>query len=476
VGILQYIINRVPDTEAKQLRGVNHHWRSAVDQNLDALTPSSLMSKLITLRFPNLRLLHLTNCSNVRNRDFKLLSRAGLRLHTLSIGDDVRKPWVSNLGLAWIGQVTTLTSLNLHDCVQLTNRGMEPLRQLRGLAALSLKGCDKINNQGLEVLRHNTALTSLNLAGLVRVSDRGVLHLAALPRLMHLNLGRTRIRDEGMGYLATITSLHELQFDGEAMTDAGLMQLTALSNLQMLALRECPQITGDALSALVPRLPALQSLDLFQSYEFDDQQLSKCLDFLGSLTSLDLRGTEVSEGGIQQLARLHNLQKLCLAPKHELRVEHTLFSSLSHLTQLTSLAINNCSVSFDLISSLMHLKLLRELDVSNEGKQVLMRTPENVAVEEPAAEEPVNDGAIRAMTHITSLTSLDLSRRFVHEEQLNTLAEQLPRLRALYVVGCPVVEQTLQAMQRRFPELQIHRKPHPHDSAHSSAGSEHSWA
>lgn len=118
----------------------------------------------------------------------------------------------------------------------------------------------------------------------------------------------------------------------------------------------------------MPQLSSLQSLDLFQSYEFDDSQLAKCLDFLGSVTFLDLRGTVVSEEGIQQLARLQNLQKLCLAPKQELRVEHHL-CVISHLTQLTSLAINNCKlVSFDLMESLRHLKLLRELDISNSGQ------------------------------------------------------------------------------------------------------------
>lgn len=64
-----------------------------------------------------------------------------------------------------------------------------------------------------------------------------------------------------------------------------------------------------------------------------------------------------------QLAQLHNLQKLSLAPKQELRVEG--LSGLSCLTQLTSLAIHVQVVSLDLISSLMHLKLLRELDISN---------------------------------------------------------------------------------------------------------------
>lgn len=128
------------------------------------------------------------------------------------------------------------------------------------------------------------------------------------------------------------------------------------------------QVSGDSLSALVPRLSNLQSLDLFQSYDFDDAQLAKCLDFLGSVTFLDLRGTVVSQDGIQQLARLQNLQKLCLAPKTEVRVEQHL-CVVSHLTQLTSLAINNCRlVSFDLMASLAHLKLLRELDISNNGQ------------------------------------------------------------------------------------------------------------
>ncbi len=128
------------------------------------------------------------------------------------------------------------------------------------------------------------------------------------------------------------------------------------------------QVTGDSLSVLVPQLSNLQSLDLFQSYDFDDVQLSKCLDFLGSVTFLDLRGTVVSEEGIQQLARLQNLQKLCLASKTEVRVEQHL-CVVSHLTQLTSLAINNCRlVSFDLMASIASLKLLRELDISNNGQ------------------------------------------------------------------------------------------------------------
>mmetsp|Transcript_2423 Transcript_2423/g.6163 ORF Transcript_2423/g.6163 Transcript_2423/m.6163 type:complete len:680 (-) Transcript_2423:1220-3259(-) len=470
VGVVQAIVSKLADSEVKQLRLVCQHWRAAVDHNLEQLTPSSLKAKQITMRFPNLKMLHLTNCANVRNRDLKLLSSSGLRLHTLLLGDDANKPWVTNVGLSWIAKIPTLTALTLQDCTQVTNKGLSPLNQLSGLSALSLKGCSRLTNGGLQALQSNTALTSLNLAGCLRVSDKGLLPLSSLPNLLYLHLGNTRVRDEGMQYLARITSLHELHFAREAMTDFGIGQLSTLTNLQTLALRECPQVSGDALSQLVPQLSSLQSLDLFQSYEFDDSQLAKCLDFLGSVTFLDLRGTVVSEEGIQQLARLQNLQKLCLAPKQELRVEHHL-CVISHLTQLTSLAINNCKlVSFDLMESLRHLKLLRELDISNSGQAPVRQQ----AQQEAAPREPVNNEAIKAMASITSLTSIDLSRRSVHEEHLSVLAERLPRLRTLFVVGCPVLYDDLQALQRRFPELVIHRKP-VHDPPMSCSSSDHGF-
>ena len=50
-------------------------------------------------------------------------------------------------------------------------------------------------------------------------------------------------------------------------------------------------------------------------------------------------------------------------------------------------------------------------------------------------------------------------RRPVHDHHLNVLAERLPRLHMLIIVGCPVLYTEVQALQRRFPELIIHRKP-----------------
>lgn len=60
----------------------------------------------------------------------------------------------------------------------------------------------------------------------------------------------------------------------------------------------------------------------------------------------------------------------------------------------------------------------------------------------------------------------------MHEEHLSVLAERLPRLRTLFVVGCPLLFHELQALQKRFPELAIHRKP-VHDPPLSCSSSDH---
>jgi hypothetical protein len=58
-----------------------------------ALRPRVLKLGHMVTRFPHLHALALTQCSNIRNRDFYVLGRAGLRLQALALGDDSSKPW-----------------------------------------------------------------------------------------------------------------------------------------------------------------------------------------------------------------------------------------------------------------------------------------------------------------------------------------------------------------------------------------------
>lgn len=225
-GILQIIVTKLADGDVKHLRLVCKHWQLGADLNMEALSPNELRSKVITQRFPNLRALHLTNCLNIRNRCLGLISKAGLQLHTLTLGDDSCRPWVTNQGLECIAQMTSLTSLNLHDCNGVTNKGLLRLTNLQCLSSLSLKGCNKLTNGAFEAFQGHSALTHLNLFG-CRLTDKGLLPLTGL-QLVSLHLGNTRVRDEGLSYLARITTLQELHFEQEQLSDAGVMQVCSI--------------------------------------------------------------------------------------------------------------------------------------------------------------------------------------------------------------------------------------------------------
>lgn len=56
------------------------------------------------------------------------------------------------------------------------------------------------------LLQANSALTSLNLHGCKRISDKGLNAVSNLP-LRALSLGLTRVKDEGMAYLARLTQV-----------------------------------------------------------------------------------------------------------------------------------------------------------------------------------------------------------------------------------------------------------------------------
>lgn len=444
-GILQVVIRRLQELDLKHSRLVCVHWKAVVDHNIEVLSPNSMKSKQIVTLFSNLKTLHLTSCANIRNRDLLILSRSNLKLQTLTLGDDTNKPWVTNRGLASISKIATLTCLNLQDCNSVTNNGLASLSNLGSLNRLSLKGCRKLTNCGLEALQHATSLTSLSLFGCIRISDRGLLPLTGL-NLESLTLGLTRVKDEGMSYIAQMTSLTALHFSNEEMTELGLKQLSTLTQLQCLALCDCCEVSGEALSFLISQLPFLQSLNLYKNWEFDDSQLARCLEYLCNVTFLDLRGTWVTEEGVSQLTKLTNLQQLRLAPHHEMWCDY--LCVLSKLTQLTSLTINNCSsISFHLMESLRHLSNLQELDLSDDAYS------ENLATK-----DTISPMVIEAFGMLTNLTSVDLSRRPIYEEHAIVLAERLPKLQTLTVAGCPLLLGEISNLQKRFPDLVINRK------------------
>ena len=78
---------------------------------------------------------------------------------------------------------------------------------------------------------------------------QGLVHLAKLPTLSGLNLGKTRITDAGLKHLAGLKALTDLNLAETRVTDAGLKHLAGLSSLRQLIVKGGGHRRRDRLAA-----------------------------------------------------------------------------------------------------------------------------------------------------------------------------------------------------------------------------------
>jgi internalin A len=184
------------------------------------------------------------------------------------------------------------------------NRLPPELVRLTSLQSLDLAGCYQLSVCDLSPLGSLTSLQSLNLFGCLQLSDLSP--LAKLTSLQELNHAGCNHLSGDLSPLAELTSLQSLNLSGCYQLSGNLSSLAELTSLQELNLARCEQLSGD-LSPLAS-LTSLQSLDLSWCTQLGDLSL---LAKLTSLQSLDLSGCT----GFRQftsleplLARLETLQ------------------------------------------------------------------------------------------------------------------------------------------------------------------------
>jgi hypothetical protein len=79
-------------------------------------------------------------------------------------------------------------------------------------------------------------------------------------------------------------------------------------------------------------------------------------------------------------------------------------------------------------------------------------------------QEPLQNNVVEQLASLTTLTSLDLSKRPVQEEQLVVLCEGLRRLSVLTIYGCPLAPAAVVGLQKQFPHLTINCKDTRHEN------------
>jgi hypothetical protein len=212
-------------------------------------------------------------------------------------------------------EMPALKELSLSDCQPLDAHwcssvqvappiDLSVLHQCKSLLRLNLDLCDFVDNGSIAMLAQISSLTSLSLSGCINVTN--VSPLSSCLALEELTLSLTRVDAAGIGGLARIPTLRKLYLL-ECRQLRGVTCLQGCVSLETLVLKGSP-VTSTGLRGL-GKIPTLRSLNIGGAY---------CvLTVVGlsssrALTSLDLSGTNVDDAGIAKLANIASLTRLDL--------------------------------------------------------------------------------------------------------------------------------------------------------------------
>jgi F-box/leucine-rich repeat protein 14 len=198
----------------------------------------------------------------------------------------------------------------------ITKTSLKSLFKLCGpTTGISLRGYDGMNDSLMKILLSNCKnLESMNLAYCSDLTDDSLVELArANPSLNRLVLWGC--------YNTTNTTLEALAASCKSMkslnlkcckkiSDAGLMMLTTMTELEEVNLTYCRNITDLGLLKFLRALPKLRSLCLAYCSSITDMSLlgiARCCPFI---ETLDVTQCNISDGGLQQLAKMPETMKL----------------------------------------------------------------------------------------------------------------------------------------------------------------------
>jgi hypothetical protein len=123
----------------------------------------------------------------------------------------------------------------------------------QGLVLGSLPVTDK----SLSELTSFPEVTSLHLHNCPGITNRGLQSMGQLVKLRYLKLGGLSIDDDGLAWLSTLTDILELSISGTDITDAGLQHLEPLRNLEYLTLSRT-SVSVEGIKRLERKLPDCQ--------------------------------------------------------------------------------------------------------------------------------------------------------------------------------------------------------------------------
>lgn len=169
---------------------------------------------------------------------------------------DISGTSVNDEDLKKLKNLTSLVSLNLGGCQNITDKGLENISGSKSIRSLDLTNCWEITDDGMEYVSRMTALENLSLSACRQVSDAGIVELKDLPNLKCLDLMYCKLvtpaASKSISEMKKLEILIFMCWDSPEFAPADLQRLGTLPTLKKLNLNQCAEIPLDTLVRCLP--------------------------------------------------------------------------------------------------------------------------------------------------------------------------------------------------------------------------------
>jgi hypothetical protein len=320
--------------------------------------------------------------------DVEIIGRGvALQLH-------LRNTSVTSAGLARLASAARIDLLELSDG-KIDNEMLKVLPKLPLRGSLGLHS-DRLTNAGIQPVSECRELTGVSLGG--NLSNDSLEHLVGLPKLQSVSLGRhfTRGAFDFLGRMEGLTNLDASELNPD------------LDDLK--------------------RIPKLQTLSL-SGRKYNDEAAQAIADNFKSLESAYLRGTSITNAGVEQLAKIKTLKILTL---DDSRIDDGVADSIRKIKQLTWLSVENCAVGDDTLAALsecpdMWYVYFVHTRVTDKGLAHLPKLKKPLALYLTECKS-VTDAGIESLSKLPDSPNLhiELTRTGVTEKGARELQAALP--------------------------------------------------
>jgi len=320
--------------------------------------------------------------------DVEFIARGvALQLH-------LRNTSVTSAGLARLASGARIDMLELADG-DIDNETLKvlPKLPLRGHLGLS---SDRFTNAGIQPVSECRELTGVSLGG--NLTNDSLEHLVALPKLQSVSLGKhfTRGAFDFLGRIEGLTTLDASELKPD------------LDDLK--------------------RIPKLRTLSL-SGKKYNDEAAQAIADTFQSLESAYLRGTSITNAGVEHLAKIKTLKILTL---DDSLVDDGMADAIRKMKQLTWLSVENCAVGDDTLAALsdcpdMWYVYLANTQVTDKGIAHLSKLKKPLALY-LAECKLVTDASIESLAQLSKSGNLhiNLQRSGITEKGARQLQAALP--------------------------------------------------